>query len=91
MKKIFTLLSFILIVVSASNAQSGFYVDPIAGDDGSGSGTFGSPWKTLSHAVSSAAPANGDSIYIGPGTITADGAYGYGITLDKKIRYKYIR
>lgn len=49
-----------------------FFVSP-TGNDGSGSGSSSSPWKTLRHAVSRVAPNQGHTIQLAAGTYVESG------------------
>jgi len=51
--------------VGAASAATTYYVDP-AGDDTTGDGSAGNPWKTIQHAVDTAAA--GDTIMVAAGT-----------------------
>lgn len=50
-------------------APTDYYVDPDSGDDASGDGSSGSPWKTIQHALDNITQgADGDQINIKSGT-----------------------
>ena len=51
-------------------AETDYFVDPNAGDDGTGDGSVGTPWRTIQHALDTITRdgTNGDQINIKAGT-----------------------
>jgi len=58
-----------------------YYISP-SGDDGTGDGSIGTPWRTQSHAESQM--SNGDTLYCRGGTYSSDA--GYNITTEITIQ-----
>lgn len=67
MKYYLTILLFFISLCLIG--QTTYYIDP-AGDDGTGDGSSGNPWKTFSKAVTEVTTA-GDTIFVNPGTYTS--------------------
>ena len=65
MKKLLFILLFIPVILQA---QTTYYIDP-GGNDGTGTGTIGNPWKSLYKACSSVS-GSGDIIHVNAGTYT---------------------
>lgn len=66
MKKLITIL--LLAILSISIFAQTYYIDP-DGNDTSGNGSEGSPWKTLNKAVTTVT-TSGSLIHVNPGTYT---------------------
>jgi hypothetical protein len=65
MKKLLFILLFIPVILQA---QTTYYIDP-GGNDGTGTGTIGNPWKSLYKACNSVS-GSGDIIHVNAGTYT---------------------
>lgn len=65
MKKLLTIFSLLFYVSSFATIH---YIDP-SGNDATGTGTSGSPWYSISHAVT-VVTTSGDIIHVNPGTYT---------------------
>ena len=66
MKKILFILFFLISI--AGFGQTTYYIDP-TGDDGTGTGAIGAPWKTLDKAAETVR-TSGDIIHVNAGTYT---------------------
>ncbi|NBC83407.1 MAG: T9SS type A sorting domain-containing protein [Bacteroidetes bacterium] len=78
----FILLVALTISISAFSLAADYYVDSSSGDDGSGDGSPGNEWKTITHALSQV--SSGDVLYIS-GTFQGEGIDTFGIEIDKAI------
>lgn len=83
------LIVAVLALLLASSAQSAsYYVDSALGDDTTGDGTSGLPWKTITHAASvlNGTPGAGpDQLYIAAGTYDiASNGETFPITVNKQ-------
>jgi hypothetical protein len=77
-----------LLVTMAGSAQT-FWVDT-GGSDGSGDGSAGNPWATITHAVDQV--PDGAEVVVAPGTydgrVRLDGQFASGITVRSEVPYQ---
>ena len=77
-----------LLVSGASSAQT-FYV-ATGGDDGSGDGSSGAPWATITHALDTVPDSS--TILVRPGTyfgrVNLRGTFANGVTVRSEIPYQ---